>query len=53
MENIKNEVREEIKELQLGMKIRRLRQERRLTLQGWQRKPASQSRYCPRSKTAR
>lgn len=28
-----NNIREEVKELQLGMKIRRLRQERRLTLQ--------------------
>ncbi|MFA5700493.1 MAG: helix-turn-helix domain-containing protein [Desulfuromonas sp.] len=33
MTNIKEEVREEIKELQLGLKIRRLRQEQRLTLQ--------------------
>jgi len=33
MENMKNELREEIKELQLGMKIRRLRQEQRFTLQ--------------------
>lgn len=33
MDELKNAVRDEIKELQLGMKIRRLRQDRRLTLQ--------------------
>ncbi|MCA1796247.1 MAG: hypothetical protein LC645_01670 [Geobacteraceae bacterium] len=49
MENLKNEVREEIKELQLGMKIRRMRQEQRLTCRRTARASAPHPSAKPRN----